>query len=225
MNRNYEEILFKKINVIRLSQFRNTVSHEILYLNEIHEVLRFLKLSPLDIDGMQPGGKRWEIRVKSMQIWQDKCLDGIFGAYLPLASGKRVLITKAYEELNEIIVKKVPMSWEDSRLIKIFSWYGDFRNVKVELWRSNRNFEFSDIYQGIHNGAHKITLKLKKSIPSILTIDGTRLEVHYENQELSCWRSGGPHYKSQCKTKWGNFTNRFEMKDFETEGDNSDEAN
>ena len=117
------------------------------------------------------------------------------------------------------------MSWEDSRLIKIFSWYGDFRNVKVELWRSNRNIEFSDIYQGIHNGAHNITLKLKKSIPSILTIDGNRLEVHYKNQELSCWRCGGPHYKSQCKTKWGNFTNRFEMKDFETEGDNSDEAN
>ena len=120
---------------------------ESLYLFEIHEVLgKFMKLEPSDIDGLAPIGaapKCYEVRVKDMDTWQSKQVDSMFGIRFPLSSGKTVKVFKAYEELTSVIVKGVPLGWEDDRINKIFSWYGDVRKVEETKWRATENIKES----------------------------------------------------------------------------------
>ena len=209
----------KEDRIFRITLHERFKSKDQLNLKEIHEVLvRYARLGPMDIDGMQQDGsmpKTWDVRVRSLEVWQEKCLDNIFGVVLPLYNGKYVTLDKAFQQLNSILVKNIPMSWEDGRLFKIFSFYGDIKRIEDDVWRQNRYIEESETYAGIHNGCHRITMKLLKSIPASLTIDGRRIEVHYRNQELSCWTCGKAHFRHNCKELWGNYINRFKMKEFE----------
>ena len=43
-------------------------------------------------------------------------------------------------------------------------------SVEDDFWRQNRHVERSGTYAGIHNGSHRILLKLRKSIPAVITI-------------------------------------------------------
>ena len=150
----------KEARIFRITLHERFKSKEQLYLKEVHEVLvRYARLGPMDIDGMQQDGsmpKTWDVRVRSLDIWQQKGLDSIFGVVLPLYSGKYVTLDRAFEQLNAIIVKNIPMSWEDGRIFKIFSWYGDIKRIEEDVWRHNRYIEESETYAGIHNGCHRI---------------------------------------------------------------------
>ena len=178
---------------------------ESLYLSEIHEVLgKFMKLGPSDIDGLAPIGaapKCFEVRVKDMETWQRKKVDNMFGIIFPLSTGKSVKVFKAYEELTSVIVKGVPLGWEDDRINMIFSWYGDVRKVEETKWRTNDKIAESGTYAraGVVNGSVRVLIRLNKSIPSSLTIDNRRIEVYYRSQELSCYKCGKPHTRQECR--------------------------
>ena len=109
------------------------------------------------------------------------------------------------------------MYWEHDRLWKIFAFYGEVKRVDEEFWRINPRIQHSELYRGVHNGNYKIQLVLKRSIPSPLSIDRERIEVHYRGQELSCWKCGRAHYKFECETTWGNYIKKFSYSHFERE--------
>ena len=193
-----------------------------LYLYEIKEVLeRFMKLSPMDISGLAPVGyvpQVYEVRVKDLDTWQRKGIDNLFGIAFPLSTGKVVKTFKAFEEYTSIVVKGVPMSWYEERLQMIFSSYGDVKRIEENKWIKNTYIQGSETYEGIHNGSWRILLRLRKSIPSSLTIDKRRIEIHYRNQELSCFKCGNAHLRKDCTvTDREEFINRKSMKEFEEE--------
>ena len=198
----------------------NLGEKEGLYLEDVDFILKRIKLLPEDIDGVQPRGggttKRCDVRVKDLGTWQDRNLEKYFGnTYTIPHNQKSFVMTRAYEDITTLIVKGVPMYWENDRLLKIFAWYGEVKKIEEEVWRSNPRIARSVEYSGIHNGNFKIQIILKKSIPSSLSIDREKIEVHYRGQELSCWKCGRAHYKDECGTAWGNYINRFSFKEFE----------
>ena len=212
----------KKDRIFRLELVENDPrSRTQLYLEDIHIVLsQGLGITPDDIDGLQQNGatpKSYEICLKSMDIWQQKGIDNRMNASYQLKNGKSVLITKSYDDCTSVVVKYIPLSWNKNRIFMIFSWYGEVKKIDEEYWRVHTNITNSKEYKGIHNGNYRISIKLKKSIPSSLTIDGKKLEIHYRSQELSCWICGRAHRKHECETAWGNYVNRFSMNQFESE--------
>ena len=100
----------------------------------------------------------------------------------------------------------------------IFSLYGDVKRVEENKWIKNTYIQGSETYEGIHNGSWRILIRLRKSIPSALTIDKRRIEIHYRNQGLSCFKCGNAHLRKDCTvTDREEFINRKSMKEFEEE--------
>ena len=195
-----------------------------LYLEDVHKMNLALKLKPEEIDTIQQtSSTSCAVMVKTLDIWQVKGIDDYMGSVLTLTSGKKLLLTRAYENLTNIVIKYVPIGWSKQRLFTIFRWYGEVIKVEEEFIRPNRNVPESKIYAGIRNGNYRVQLKLKKSIPSSLSIDKARLEVHYKNQELSCWRCGRAHMKWECRTPWGKAINKFRMEEFEKDPESDSE--
>ena len=70
-------------------------------------------------------------------------------------------------------------------------------------------------YKYKENGIVKIRMRLKKSIPSSLSIDGERVEVYHRGQVRTCYNCGGGHIKANCDVKNPeDFTNRFSIEKF-----------
>ena len=188
---------------------------QFISVQDIHEVLHHvMKLKPTDLEGLQknsPKPGRYDVYVKSMEIYNSKNLNRLLYKKAKLCSGKTVLITKAFEETRSVRVKRMPMFWKCDKVKRIFSWYGDIHSVEREKWKTYDDFNG---YGGLWNGTYLIQMVVRRDIPSTITIAGHRLEVFYKGQPGTCWRCGGDHLKSECTTPWRYFTNRFDIDDF-----------
>ena len=183
--------------------------------NDIYEVLETLMgLVPEEdiavIQMISPHPRRVDICTKCQEVWRDRDLFKFMDQYYVLSNGKKVFITRPYEETNTVKVKRVPIWWRNSDIERVFSNYGDVKSVKEDIFRSSRNY-----YKGIYNGNYTVKMKVKKSIPSSITVQGDRFEIYYYKQTPTCWRCGREHYKDQCDAKVDeDYVNRFSMDDF-----------
>ena len=96
-----------------------------LYISDIWDVLvGRMDLELEEIEGVQsqgPSPKSFEILIASEQIWLDKNVDTYIGRKFSLGFGGSVTIERPYEQLTQVIVKRVPMCWTRDFLQKIFS--------------------------------------------------------------------------------------------------------
>ena len=183
--------------------------------NDIYEVLETLMgLVPEEdiavIQMISPHPRRVDISTKCQEVWRDRDLFKFMDQHYVLGNGKRVFITRPYEETNTVKVKRVPIYWRHSDLERVFSNYGEVKLIKEDIFRSSR-----DYYKGIYNGNYTIKMKVKKAIPSSITVQGDRFEIYYYGQTPTCWRCGREHMKDKCDAKEDDdFVNRFNMNDF-----------
>merc|ERR1711974_152063 len=98
------------------------------------------------------------------------------------------------------------------RIQRIFGFYGDIKKME-RLTIRQTDVRNSD-YAGKPNGNIKIRMKMRKPIPSNLSIDGRMIEIYYRNQVRTCWRCGLGHKKADCRTHSSEFTNHFSYDDF-----------
>ena len=188
-----------------------TNQHMSLYISDIYDVLiGRIGLDVDDIEGVQqqgPSPKSFEVLIASARVWNSKNMDRYIGKKFDLGYGRIVTIDRPYEQLTHVIVKRIPMHWTRESLSKIFSWYGTVKRISRDSWR-NRGTE-DQHFNGRWNGSYKVAMKVTRAIPSSITVEGQRIEVHYRNQGLSCWRCGLAHAKRDCETNWRDYVNRF----------------
>ena len=184
--------------------------------DEIYEVIETLMhLNPADdLAGIQfhgPNPRRVDVAAKCLAVWEDRDLYEYINKEYELENGRVVLITRPYEEYILVRAKRMPMYWERPTVKRILSYYGDVQNVHEEIIRG-RNVR--DGYQGLRNGNWIIKMKIHKHIPCTLSVSGERFEIYYPGQLKTCWRCGMAHMKSECKTLYKDFINRYDIEKF-----------
>ena len=91
-----------------------TRSHASLYIEDIYNVIEsLLKLNPSkDVGVIQKGvghaPKSYKVGIKSREVWADHRLDQFLGEKFQTGTGKCVLIQKAFQRYEDVIVKNVP---------------------------------------------------------------------------------------------------------------------
>ena len=203
----------------------NPTQQQSLYIPDMHEILiGRLNLDYDEIEGVQQHGgapKVFTVMVTSMSVWNNRSLDSFIGRKYDLSYGRRVVIDRPYVELTHVIVKGVPMFWNMEKMNKLFSWYGDVRRIQRDVWRKREQGEQQ--FNGTWNGSYKVIMKVNRSIPSSITVGGVRVEIHYRDQGVSCWRCGLAHVRRECDTHYTRFVNRFNsFDDFNEEEHESD---
>ena len=147
-----------------------------LQLGDVREIVQErLGVQPDELDGVQRKGKKFEFGIKSARIFHDKNLISFLNQKYTLRNGKVVELTQAYEETTSIRVSKMPMFWDESKIERIFSWYGHVKKIEQEKWRAGYD-DAIDEYAGIWNGNYRITMVLDKPIPSTLVVSKSKFE-------------------------------------------------
>ena len=166
-----------------------------------------------DVDVIQmlsPHPRRVDVSTKCLAVWSDRDLFQFMDKQYELNNGKRVWISKPFDEYTTLKVKRIPVWWSESTLERILSYYGDVKSIKKEIFRSMR-----DNYKGIYNGNYNVKMKVKRAIPSTITVSGTRFEMYYYGQKQTCWVCGKPHLKENCDSKSvDDHVNKFDIDAF-----------
>ena len=199
-----------------------------LYISDMHKLLcECIGLKMSEIVGLQQKVKDrdglikcFEVMVSSMDVWQRVGLDNIIGKTTVISYNRTIKVDRPYENLTYVVVKGVPMFWTKTKLEKLFNHYGRVKSLMKDTWNNKADSEQQ--FNGSWNGSYKVAMQVTKVIPSSLTVAGVRVEVHYRDQGISCWRCGMSHRRSECDTQYKDFINRFESfdefnKDDETE--------
>ena len=166
-----------------------------------------------EIEGIQffgPTPRRIDVATKGLLVWHLKDIAQYMNESYELENGKTVLITRPYEDYTVVRVKRMPMWWDDDTVKRIFSYYGEVKNMFKEVIRGN----VSDSYHGIRNGNWTLKMKIEKHMPSTLNVSGERFEIFYKGQQQTCWRCGMAHRKFDCRTKYDEFINRYSIHQF-----------
>ena len=132
------------------------------------------------------GSKRIDVGLKTGSFCY-RSVQECLGISVRLSSGQVVSVDTPnnLNRLTDVYVKGAPLEWAVKRYSRIFGWYGEvkntfFLNVKQEDTKKND-------YMQKESGVVKIKMRVKKAIPSSLTVDGERVEVYYKDQERTCW--------------------------------------
>ena len=159
-----------------------------LSFDDIDEVIqKKLKLKPQeDLEGLQPAHRRYEIAIKSYVIWQDKNIENFLNRKFNLSSNKLVEISRSNEATTTVRVVRMPMDWEEDRVMRIFSWYGDIKKVEKEQWRAGSDVKA--VYAGVWNGSWRLKMILNSTrpLPSTLSVSGKRFEIYHPGQVRTC---------------------------------------
>ena len=200
------------IEILDQEMFR---SHGALsYDNAIEVIEDTLDLTHRNIHGLQKFGvapRRIDIAVESA-VWYNNSVQDSIDETVRLCSGKFIVIGVPNQLFTDVWVKQVPMDWTKDRVERIFGYYGNIRHSeKMHLMVTEMS---NSLYTGKDNGVIKIKMKIKKPIPSNMSIDQSRIEIYYKDQIRTCWKCGLGHIKADCETHWRDFVNRFSMDDF-----------
>ena len=181
--------------------------------SDVYHVLEtILGLEPeedVDVIQMQsPNPRRIDVCTKGLYVWTEKDLYSFMDRQYDLDNGKIVLICRPYEDFSTVRIKRMPAFWKSDTVERIMRFYGVVKSIRKEDFRSSRN------YKGISNGIWSVKMKIGRSMPSTMTVQGCRFEIYYQGQEQTCWRCGMAHRKSDCRTPRNDFVNTFAMSNF-----------
>ena len=182
--------------------------------HDVYQVLEeMMKLDPEeDLETIQmhsPNLRRVDVCTKCLAVWEEKDLYDFMDKQYELDNGKVVLISRPYEEYKFVRVKRMPVLWTEDTVKRIMSFYGVVKSLRKETFMGARNN-----YNKLTNGNWALKMKLSKSIPSTLSVQGSRFEVWYHGQEPTCWNCGMAHRKSQCETDKEDYVNKFSWSQF-----------
>ena len=187
------------------------------YDDGIEVVEEVLGLDHDDIGGFQRIGTNNAVKTVNFAISNDtyyrESVQNGMNRRRVLSSGKVIIVSESHQgETTEIWVRYVPFSWEDERIIRIFSYYGDIKELKHQRIHASETRNAN--YVGKRNGIIRIKLKLRKQIQSTMTVDGQKIETFYPNQVRTCFRCGGGHLRSACSPgRVKNYYNIFSLED------------
>ena len=135
-----------------------------------------------------------------------------------LSNGKIVVISLPNHVISEVYVKYAPLEWTKDRFKRVFSWYGDIKVMDYMAIKesdiANNRLNRRERYAGKSNGIMRMRMKIRKPIPSTLSVDHARIEVFYRSQVRTCWKCGHGHNKIDCTTRPKDFINRFSLEEF-----------
>lgn len=134
------------------------------YDDAIEAAEQVLGLHHQDIGGVQPIGMKPRVvnlSIKREAFGRLSVQDGLYQKRR-LSSGKIISVSQPNYEFTDVFVKHAPLNWSDGRLDRIFSFYGDIRNIEYLTIRSI-DTKCKD-YIGKRNGIVKIKIKIKKII-------------------------------------------------------------
>lgn len=184
--------------------------------NDIYEVLEsIMDLEPEEdletIQMLSPHSRRVDIATKCEAVWREKDLFSFMDKQFELENGKIVLISRPFEELTSVNVKRIPIFWKKELVERIFSWYGTVKSASKEYFRSSSRNNYKHIY----NGNWKIKMKIHKAMPSTLIVQQSKFEIYYFGQDQTCWRCGRAHQNADCKVwAYKDYINRFDLEAF-----------
>ena len=118
-------------------------SYSSLYIEDIYTVIEdVLKLNPSeDVDVVQCGRsgkpKRYNVGVKSRSIWVQHQIDDFLEQKFSIATGKTVLLQRAYQRFDDVTVKHIPPHWGKEQVERIFSFYGFIISITKETLKVN----------------------------------------------------------------------------------------
>ena len=190
------------------------------YDDAIEVVEEVLGLNHNEIKGFQRVGVYSQVRKVNFAIsevsFEDKNIRDKMYQRIRISSQKVVVVSVPGREITEVFVRHAPFDWEDEKFNRIFSYYGDIKQLEHLTIRQSETR--SREYVGKRNGITKIRMEIKKNIPSLINIDRQRIEIYYRNQRRTCFRCGQPcggdHIFRNCKTKPDEFENNFTMEQF-----------
>ena len=197
----------------------NFRSYGSLNLDDAVEVIEeILLLHHTDVFGLQKFGT--DIRKINVSVSDDafyrnevqECLD----ERVSVLSGKIVTVCLPNTAVTEVYVKHAPMDWSVARFTRIFSFYGDIKKIDDgEIGANEILRRGGENYVGKTNGIRKIRMKIRKQIPSSLTVDDERIEIYHRNQVRTCFKCGGGHLRKDCPCRDPkDFKNRFTLDQF-----------
>ena len=192
------DVKLLSIEILDQQMFRD---HGALSYDDAIEVIEDkLDLTHSDIHGLQKFGaepRRFDIAIASA-VWYNNSVQDSIDETVRLCSGKVVVVCVPNQPFTDVFVKQVPMDWTKDRVERIFGYYGTIRqSEKMYLQVTDVN---NSLYTGKDNGVIKIKMKIKKPIPSNMSIDQNRIEIYYTDQVRTCWKCGLGHKRADFET-------------------------
>ena len=144
-------------------------------------IVDYLQLNATSIRGLQKQGagtRRIEIAVNDDSFYSDAVQGGI-GEWVRLSSGRKVFVSLPDDEVTDVYIKGIPMSWTLEKVKHIFSYYGEIRKVEnLRLQSADVNETYRE-FIGCPNGNLKLIMRFRpgRDIPSSLNIDKKFLEM------------------------------------------------
>lgn len=194
-------------------------SNKSLYIQDIYDVVeKVMKIDPKELSVIQkcgPLAKSFNIGVKTEEIWNHRNLDSFIDERYVLPSGVVVQIQRAFQRYEEITVKNIPPHWGRNQIERIFSFYGTVMNMRYQAMKYSYGNDCKPEYERVWDGNWRVRMKIKKPIPSTLTVSDWQIEIFHRNQRKTCWRCGSDeHSRRDCETRYRYFINRFDMEEF-----------
>ena len=134
--------------------------------------------------------KRIDIGLKS-QAFNTIVVQQCLGETVRISSGHVVSVNMPNNWISDVYVKGAPLEWSEYRYKRIFSYYGDVKKINYMSLKENDTSKKE--YLAKENGIVKIRMKIRKAIPSSMTIEQERIEVYYRGQTRTCWTCGRGH--------------------------------
>ena len=175
----------------------NVEKYGVLRVDDALEICEeLLKLNCDEIITIRKYGdypKRIDVAIKTQSMLSASVQSNL-GESVKISRGHIVTINTPDNAVTDVYVKGAPLEWSQYRYSRIFGFYGDIKFVNFMGLREDETCRREYRYK--ENGIVKIRMRVKKSIPSSLSIDGERIEVYYRGQARTCYTCGGGHIKT-----------------------------
>ena len=133
-----------------------------LSVADIYEVLDDIigiadyKLSRVQLYGQDP--HRIDVRVRLEQDFKTYIEPVLENEYL-LKSKKMVKIVMPFEEYKTIRVRRVPGVWDESDLVRIFSFYGKVHGIEEEFMRPSPTNQIRESWKHLNTGTYRLKIR------------------------------------------------------------------
>ena len=201
------------MEIINLENYNAFGALKIDYAVEvIEETLNLTHQEVVSIRKYGINPKRIDIGIKGNSFRKESIQDNL-GESVRISSGHIVTLNTPNCTITDVYVKGAPLEWSEVRYSRIFGFYGDVKMVKFMGLKEHETTVAN--YAQKENGIVKIRMRIRKGIPSSLTVDNERIEIYYRSQIRTCWICGKGHFKKDCDTiSSTEYVNRFKLDEF-----------
>lgn len=201
----------------------NVEKYGVLRVDDALEICEeLLKLNCDEIIAIRKYGnypKRIDVGIKTQSMLSASVQSNL-GESVKISRGHIVTINTPDNAVTDVYVKGAPLEWSQYRYSRIFGFYGEVKFVNFMSLREGETERKECKFK--QNGIVKIRMRVKKSIPSSLSIDNERIEVYHKGQVRTCYNCGGGHIKADCDVRNpDDYTNRFNLEEFPELGSTS----